>query len=81
MYLTCLAQQVDIVCGDGNQAWYFRSKLHKKERTGAQGTVHLEHFIGLVNTVARFEVARSERGQLLFHCVCMEYIDQCLRDH
>ena len=26
MSRTCLALQVDIVCGDGNQAWYFRSR-------------------------------------------------------
>ena len=32
MYNTCLGMQVDIVCGDGNQAWYFRSKAHKQER-------------------------------------------------
>jgi hypothetical protein len=26
MYLQCLSHQVDIVCGDGNQSWYFRYK-------------------------------------------------------
>ena len=26
MYLQCLSHKVDIVCGDGNQSWYFRSK-------------------------------------------------------
>ena len=33
MYKPCLGMQVDIVCGDGSQAWYFRSKAHKQERT------------------------------------------------
>ena len=53
MCLTCLAQQVDIVCGDGNQAWYFRAKEHKKERTDTKGNVHPEPLNGLVNNVAR----------------------------
>ena len=26
MYTQCLSHQVDIVCGDGNQSWHFRSK-------------------------------------------------------
>ena len=37
MYKTCLVLHADIVCGDGNQAWYFRSKAHKAERTDATG--------------------------------------------
>ena len=75
MYLTCLAQQVDIVCGDGHQAWYFRSENHKIETTDTKGNVHLDPLNGLVNTVARVEVARLHRGQPLDHRVCMEYIE------
>ena len=34
MYLAGLAQQVDIICGFENQAWYFRSKnTRQRERT------------------------------------------------
>ena len=38
-------------------------------------TFTLNLFNGLVNTVAPFEVARMNRGQPLYHSVCMEYID------
>ena len=34
-----LSHQVDIVCGDGNQSWYFRSSTHKVERTDSWETV------------------------------------------
>jgi hypothetical protein len=64
MYLRCLAQQVDIVCGDGNQAWYFRSQNNRTERTDAIGHLHSEPLNGLVNTVARFEVSRLNRGSV-----------------
>ena len=73
MYLFSL--QVDIVCGDGNQAWYVRFKTHRIERTDPRGNLHLEPLTGLVNTVARFEISRLNRGQPLFDRVCMEYID------
>ena len=75
MYLACLAQQVDIVCGDGNQAWYVRSKTRKAERTDARGNLYIEPLNGLLNTVARFGVARLNRGQPIFDSACMEYID------
>ena len=76
MYLARIAQQVDIICGDGNQAWYFRTKkTHKIERTDIKGNVILEPLIGLANTVARFEVSRLNRDQPFYDCVCMEYID------
>ena len=64
-----LSHKVDIVCGDGNQSWYFRSKTHKTERTDALGNLHPEPLNGLVNTVARFEVSSFNRGQPLFDCV------------
>ena len=75
MYLRCLSFRADIVCGGGNQALYFCSKTHKAERTDPRGSFHLEPLNGLVNTVARFEVSRMNRGQPLFDRVCMEYID------
>ena len=73
--MTCLSLQVDIVCGDGNQALYFRSNTHKTERTDPRGSLHPEPLNGLVNTVERFEVSRFNRGQPLFDRACMEYID------
>ena len=61
---------------------------HKKERTNAQGNVHLEPLNGQVNTVARFEVARLNRNQQFYNRVSMEYIDnnayditECLESH
>ena len=75
MYMTCLCPQVDIVCGDGNQALYFRSNTHKAEQTDALGNLHPEPLNGLVNTVARFEVSWYNRGQPIFERVCMEYVD------
>ena len=71
MCKTCLALQVDIVCGDGNQAWYFRSKAHKAERTDATGESHPAPLNGLLNTVARFEVSRLNQGQLVSARVAM----------
>ena len=75
MYLQCLAHKVDIVCGDGNQSWYFRSKTHKAERTDALGNGHPEPLNGLVNTVARFEVSRYNKGLPLYDRACMAYVD------
>ena len=46
-----------------------------KERTDTKCTFHPNPFNGLINTVARFEVARLNQGQPLYHRVCMEYID------
>ena len=74
MYRTCLALQVDIVCGDGNQPWYFRSRKLKTERTDPTGESHPEPLNGLVNTVARFEVAWLNQGQPVFERVAMEYV-------
>ena len=75
MCLQCLSHQVDIVCGDGNQSWYFRSKTHKAERTDALGSCHPERLNGLVNTVARFEVSRYNKGLPLYDRVCMKHVD------
>ena len=75
MYKTCLALQSDIVCEDGNQAWYFRSKAHKAERTDAPGETHPEPLNVLLNTVARFEVSRLNQGQPVYGPVAMEYVD------
>ena len=61
---------------------------HKAERTDALGNLHPEPLNGLVNTVARFEVSRYNRGQPLYERVCIEYIDNnayevtsCLESH
>ena len=67
--------QADIVCGDGNQAWYFRSKAHKAERADANGKTHPEPLNGLLNTVAWFEVSRLSHGQPVYGHVAMEYVD------
>ena len=75
MYRTCLALQVDIVCGDGNQAWYFRSRKHKAERTDPTGEGHPEPLNGLLNTVARFEVVRLNQNQPVYNRVAMECVD------
>ena len=75
MDLRCISLQVDIVCGDANQAWYFRSKTHKTERTDPLGNLQPDPLNGLVNTVARFEVSRVNKGRPLFERVCMEYMD------
>jgi len=75
MYMTCLAQQVDIICGYANQAWASVQKTHKTDITYSKSNVHPEPLNGLVNPVAHFEVARLNRGQPLYHSVCMEYID------
>ena len=63
-----------MVCGDEKSGMVLPIQP-SKERTDAQGNVHPEPLNGLVNTVARFEVARLNRGQSLHHRVCMEYID------
>ena len=52
-----------------------RSKTHKAERTDSLGNGHPEPLNGLVNTVARFEVSRYNKGQPLCDRVCMEYVD------
>ena len=75
MYLQCLSHKVDIVCGDDNQSWCFRSKTHKTERTYALGNCHPEPLIGLINTVARLKFPVFDKGQPLFDRVCMEYVD------
>ena len=75
MCKTCLALQVDIVCGDGNQAWDSRSKTHKAERTDVTGETRPEPLNGLLNTVARFEVPRLNQGQLVCDRVAMAYVD------
>ena len=75
MYKTCLALQVDIVCGDGNQAGYFRSKAHKAERTDPTCEAHPEPLNGLLNTVARFEVSRLKYGQHAFDRAAMACAD------
>ena len=67
--------QVDIVGGDGTQAWYFRSKVHKQERTDPRGETHPKPLNGLLNTVTRFEVSRLNKGQPVFHRVAMEFMD------
>ena len=67
--------QAGIVCGDGNQAWYFRSKAHRPERTDPRGETHPEPLNGLLNTVARFEVSRLNQGQLIVNRVAMAYND------
>ena len=74
MYRTCLALQVDIVCGIGHQAWYFLPRKHKAERTDPTGEGHPEPLNGLLNAVARFEVARLNRDQLVYNRVAMEYV-------
>ena len=53
----------------------FRSKKHKTERTDPTGENHPEPLNGLLNTVARFEVARLSQGQPFFERVAMEYVD------
>ena len=68
MYKTRLASQADIICGDGNRAWYFRSKTHKTERTTANGETHSEPLNGLLNTVARFEVSRLNQIMGVLPC-------------
>ena len=75
MYLTCLAQQVDVICGDAKPSRSFRTKTHKTERTESKGNVHPEPFNGLVITVARVEVSSLNRDQPLYDLVCMEHID------
>ena len=68
------SHKVDIVCGDGNQSWYFRSKPHKVERTDSLGNGHPEPLTGLVNTMARFEVSLYNKGLPLYDRVCMRYV-------
>ena len=48
---------------------------HKTERTDPAGDSHPEHLNGLINTVARFEVARLNQGQPVYERVAMEYVD------
>ena len=50
-------------------------KKHTTTITDSKGNVHPEPLNGLVNTVARFEVARLNRNQPLVDRVCMEHID------
>ena len=49
--------------------------LTRPRELTAKYNVHPEPLNGLVNTVARFEVSRLNRGQPLVYSVCMEYID------
>ena len=62
-----------MVCGDGSQAWYFKSKS-KGEKTQEVKRAQ-ERLNGLLNTVARFEVPRLNQGQPLLHRVAVNYID------
>ena len=75
MYTQCLSHKVDIVCGGGNQSWYFRSKTHKAERTDALGNSHPDLLNGLINTVARLKFHDTTKGQPLYDRVGVEYVD------
>ncbi len=76
MNLTCLGIQVNIVCGDGNQALYTPiQKAHTTQRTDVIRNTYPEPLNGLVNAVARFEAARLNKGQPVLERACMEYID------
>ena len=75
LFSTCLALQVDIVCGDGNQPWYFRPRKNKTDRTDPTGETHPKPLNGLINTVARIEVARLNQGHPVYERVAMEYLD------
>ena len=64
MCLTCLGLHADIVCGGANQARYFRSQTHMTQRTDTLGKTHPDLLNGLVNAVARLEVAGLNKGSL-----------------
>jgi hypothetical protein len=46
-----------------------------KQRTDPAGETHPDSRNGLINTVARFEVARLNQGQPVYARVAMEYVD------
>ena len=48
MYKTCLGLRADIVCGDGNQAWYFKYKEHNQQSTDSNNETHPEPLNGLL---------------------------------
>ena len=55
MCMNCLAQQVDIIYGDGHQELYFRTNKHQAERTDSKGNVHPEPLNGLVKLLLALE--------------------------
>ena len=75
MYKSCPALQVDIFCGDENQAWNFRYNAHKAERTHVTGKTHPEPLNCLVNAVANFKVSRLNQREPICIRVAMEYVD------
>ena len=79
MYMTCkcVAQQVNIVGGDGNKSFvlFVRSNRKLNGRTPSHNQSHPEPLNDQVNTIACFEVSRLSAGLPVFHHVTMEYID------